>query len=196
MPLFIDWPLNEIDTLDPVIAGWVAGEPETPIRVLADNKPLAHFFADRPDVRTAHGGLPFATGIGAAIDLLNINRASFPIVIEYGQERQVHDVKITARILGEIARERALRQDAQNWCFRHIICPHCHAGVNLPKRKGDKMLCGACGGAFPMFDGKLDFLPDHMRFALHPQPDTTSANPYDPAALALIDRVTQAGRRT
>src|ERR1700731_4554341 len=194
MPIFIDFPVTDIDGLDAVIAGWVAGEyGDAPIRVLAGGEIVPHFMIDRPDVRAAYTQLAFTTGIGAPINVLNLAGTEFPIVIEYGDEQISRKIRFTPQALEKRKIERKLRQEAKQWCERHICCPYCKGDL-ISSSDGQKgFLCVRCNQTYPQTMDAFDFLPPSLRFALTPQPATTSANPYDPAALALIADTTSKG---
>jgi SAM-dependent methyltransferase len=194
MPVFMDFPTAEIDTLDAVVAGWVAGDNgELPVRVTAGGREFPHFIIERPDVRAAHHQYPFTTGIGAAIDILQMDNAPFPVTIEFGTERAKRNVKLTPHARAMRDREKKLRDDARQWCERHICCPHCRGSLVHIRDSQNNLACMQCGGSYGQGRAALDFLPANMRFALTPRPETTSSNPYDPAALELINRTVEAG---
>lgn len=194
MPVFMDFPTAEIDTLDAVVAGWVAGEtPDIPLRVTAGGHEFPHFVIERPDVRAVHHHYPFTTGVGAAIDVLRIENSPFPVTIEFGPERAKRNVRLTPHAKALRERERKLRDDARQWCERHMCCPHCKGSLVHLRDARNSLACMQCGGSYGQDGAALDFLPAAMRFALTPRPETTSSNPYDPAALELINRTVEAG---
>jgi SAM-dependent methyltransferase len=194
MPVFMDFPVTEIDGLDAVIAGWVAGaDRDIPIRVTAGGEVVPHFMLDRPDVRVAFAQLAFTTGIGAPINVLNLAGTEFPVTIEYGDEEVSRKIGFTPQAREKREIEARLRQEAKIWCENHMCCPHCKNGLIASGDQRQHFLCTRCDRIYPQTMDALDFLPPSLRFALAPQPATTSANPYDPAALALIDETTRKG---
>jgi SAM-dependent methyltransferase len=194
MPVFIDFPTTDLDDLDAVIAGWVAGpHSDMPIRVLAGGKILPYFTIDRPDVRTAFAQLAFTTGIGAPINALNLPDTAFQIAIEYGDERVGRHISFTPQAQENRRIERKLRQDAKQWCESHLCCPACKGELSSFSDGQKNFSCNGCNKTYLQTMDAFDFLPSSLRFALTPQPATTSANPYDPAALALITETTRKG---
>ena len=184
MPVFMDFPVTEIDGLDAVIAGWVAGaDRDIPIRVTAGGEVVPHFMLDRPDVRAAFAQLAFTTGIGAPINVLNLAGTEFPVTIEYGDEEVSRKIGFTPQAREKREIEARLRQEAKIWCEDHMCCPHCKNGLIASGDQRQHFLCTRCDRIYPQTMDALDFLPPSLRFALAPQPATTSANPYDPAAL-------------
>jgi hypothetical protein len=194
MPLFLDLPADTIDSLDVVIAGWAAALRAGPeLLVCADGERVAFAPADRPDVRAAHPDMAFCTGFSAVVDIFESQSACLDISATYGDERLVRRPRLTERLMRERSRERGLRDAARAWSLLHILCPQCRDPDAQARQDGPRIICGACGATYRQFNGRLDFLADDMRFALLPDAATTSANPYDPAARALVDEVTQAG---
>jgi hypothetical protein len=194
MPLFLDLPAPLIDSLDVVIAGWVAApHPDIDLHVCADGERVSHARHDRPDVRAAFPDLPFCTGFNAIVDISNAQGACFEISVTQGQEKIVHRARLTERLIAERQRETSLREAARSWCLKNILCPHCRNPDARPQGRGPRLVCTNCGMEYRQFNQKLDFLAEDMRFALLPDAETTSANPYDPAARALIEDVTAQG---
>jgi hypothetical protein len=194
MPLFIDLPALEIDSLDSVVAGWVAGDENVKQLVIhVDGKIIPHFDIMRPDVEAAFPQFPYTCGFGANFDILDIAHSEFPIIVQYGDEMITKSVTLSRRALSDKFRELALLNESRKWCQERVLCPSCKCQDNSSKIQSLSLCCEKCGHNFRIFENKFDFLPDEMRFALSPSPATTSANPYDPAALDLINRVTNRG---
>lgn len=194
MPLFLDIPGDSIDSLDVVIAGWVATpRPGLELRVCANGELVSCMFAERPDVSAAFPDMSFCTGFNAVVDISDSKVDGFDISVTYGEERIVHRPRLTERLISERQRERGLREAARSWCLKHILCPHCRNPDAEAWDSGQRVVCTNCGMEYRQFKGIFDCLVDDMRFALLPAAETTSANPYDPAALELIDEVTKNG---
>jgi len=194
MPLFIDIPTETIDSLNVVIAGWVASpRADLDLRVCANGERISYTHTVRPDVSAAFPDMAFSTGFAAVVDISNSQSACFDISVTYGEERILCRPRLTDRLIKERERERDLRSAARSWCLKHILCPHCRNPDADAWDSRNRIVCSNCGMEFRQFNAAIDCLADDMRFALLPDAETTSANPYDPAALELIHEITQTG---
>ncbi len=193
MPLFLDSPTDEVNSLAFVLAGWVAGNTaETPLKVVVDGRAMPHFVVDRPDVRDAFPQFPFSTGFGVRANLAEFEpKPIIAVEITFGDERLSSNVRVSEEASHALKHEIRLRRDAREWCMRHLRCPVCHASSRRLNFEYRQITCLKCGERYPQPTMAINFLADSLRLLGNVTlTDNISANPYDPLARQVLSETT------
>jgi SAM-dependent methyltransferase len=193
MPAYIDLPRNEVDTELLVVSGWVAGPTAAAAMVTVNGMAISHESHDRPDVRAAMPQFPFTSGLTAVADLRTLAPSrTLDIMVSINQDRERHRVEVSAALHDRWVDDVAKRAASRAYCKQHLRCAACGAtGLEITP---SAVTCPACRVAFPQRGTAFDMIS--VPLAIEANLASTaniSANPYTPAALALIGRVTGAG---
>lgn len=193
MPAYIDRPRSIVDSEIVEVTGWVAGPAPTAAMVTVNGMAIAHESYERPDVRDAMPQFPFTSGLTAIADLRALPPSrTLDIIVSINQDRERHRVEVSDALHDRWLDEAAKRAANRAFCKVHLRCPACGAtGLEITSAA---VTCKACRVAFPQRGHALDMIS--VPLAIEANLAITanvSANPYTPAALALIDRVTARG---
>lgn len=193
MPGYIDLPKTTVDSEILVVTGWVAGPRASPATITVNGAAIPHHTFDRPDVRDAMPGFAFTTGITAITDLRSLPPSrTLDITLSIDQDRERQQVGVTEALHGRWLDDAAKRAVSRAFCKAHLRCPACgSAPLDITPTM---ITCPACGIELPQRGNAFDMIS--VPLAIEANLATTanvSANPYTPAALALIERTTTAG---
>lgn len=193
MPAFIDLPRTVVDSEILVVTGWVAGPTPTAAMVTVNGTPIAHESYERPDVRAAMPQFPFTAGLTAVADLRAFKPSrTLDIMVSINQDRERHRVEVTDALHDRWLDDAAKRAASRAFCKVHLRCPACGAtGLDITPAA---VTCRACRVAFPQRGNAFDMISVPLAIEANlASTANVSANPYTPAALALIERVTGRG---
>lgn len=196
MPVFIDLPATTITTAQVQVAGWAAAAwPGAAVGLLINGQSIPFIRHHRPDVTAAFPGLAFSTGIDAAFSLFALPVAtSLEVTLSLGAERVQKTIPVAPAMLVLWHEQANLRHTHHQFCLAHLRCPVCGmAGCGL-QRQREQLHCTACGETFTQSHSALNLISERLAVNSNIAPtNLVSANPYTPAALALIARITSAG---
>ncbi len=193
MPAYIDLPRGEIDTELLVVSGWVAGPVAAAAMVTVNGTAIAHQSYDRADVRAAMPQFPFTAGLTAVADLRSLAPArSLDIMVAINQDRERHRVEVSPALHDRWVDDAAKRATSRAFCKTHLRCPACGAtGLDITNAA---VTCRDCRVAFPQRGAAFDMISVPLAIEANlASTANVSANPYTPAALDLIARVTGRG---
>lgn len=196
MPVFIDLPATTISDPHIQVAGWVAGQHGgDPVSLAINGHHLPHTTCPRPDVTAAFPGLAFVTGISASISLFGLPAADkLEVTLSLGEERAQKTIPITPDVLQSWRQQAGLRSAHRKFCLAHLRCPACFKPAAGPVHASAPWLCNGCGETFPQPHGALNLISEKLAVNSNIAPTALiSANPYTPAVLALIARITGTG---
>lgn len=197
MPVYIDLPDTTVSSFAFTVAGWIAApSPNAVIALRINGKQVHHGLYPRPDVRHAlNNQQDYITGVLASPDLLDLDSpASLAIELSCGGERTTKTVTVSEPILGRLPEELARRGRARSWCLEHLICPHCGVDRSGFHIEFARIECRSCKRVFRQDSRAMNLISPELRTSSNAiSTDNISSNPYDPAALALIQETTARG---
>ncbi len=195
--MFLDLPESGIQSISFTVAGWVSTAAEFPdVSLLINGRVIPHRLYPRPDVRLAFGdAASHAMGVIAVPDLLALGGPeNIDIELLCGEEQAIRAVPVAPSVLGRLSEEHARREAARAWCFAHLQCPHCGMGARGIHVELVRIECRQCRQFFIQLTRAINMISPELRLSSHVTPsDNVSSNPYDPAALSLIEQVTETG---
>ena len=193
MPIFIDQPIETVRTETMVVFGWVAGTGNDPVTLLINHGRHGFESVDRPDVCAALPDHRFITGIAATIDLRLLAPAEeITITLAIGSDHVSRTVPVDRDLLTRLSRDLSIRDTHQMFCLEHLRCAAC-AGRAL-RDHVDAIRCLDCGAVFQQTHRAINMISSALAIESGIQATANiSANPYTPAARALIARTAQAG---
>lgn len=198
MPAFIDIPQTEVDNELVTISGWVAAASAGQAIVEVNGRVIRHQIYDRPDVRAALPGFHFTAGVTAVADLRTLTPTPMlDISLAIEQDRIERQINVASALLDRWRAGMALRKAARSFCLAHLRCPACGSG-KLDASKIDVgprvAACRACATLFEQKGAAIDMISASLAVEANiAETANISSNPYTPAALDLIDRVTGRG---
>ena len=198
MPVFLDFPGDQVDSVPFSVAGWIASHSDTPaISLRVRGLPVPFSLVDRPDVRQALPLFPTVSGVNAVAHLSG-TLPDEPVVVELEC-----DGEIAARACRIVAgrdlrpdpkQQEDLRSRARAWCLTRLRCPTCAAGRDRLAHGLRVIECRGCGTAYPQDGAALNMISARAGIASGVvETDNVSSNPYTPDALSLIGAATARG---
>lgn len=198
MPAFIDLPQTDIDTELLVVSGWIAAGTAANASVTVNGTAIHHQTYDRPDVQAALPQYGFTAGITAITDLRALSPAPMlDITLAIEQDRIDRRISVGHALLDRWRTDAARRTASRQFCLDHLRCPACghdhldQARLNAVPRT---IRCPACDTSFNQSGGAINMISTPLAIEANiAATANVSSNPYTPAALALIERVTGQG---
>jgi SAM-dependent methyltransferase len=196
MPVFLDLPTSTILEPQLQVAGWVASAvAEVPVSVAINGRKTSYLHYDRPDVTAAFGNFPFVSGISASVSLFSLPVAeTVEVEIVLGEERAQKIFTVARNVVESWYQDAQLRLAHQKFCTANLRCPACGAAANRLQRQATSMVCTSCRQTFAQTHNAINMISEQLAIDSNIAPTALiSANPYTPAVLALINRITGAG---
>ncbi|MDD2859921.1 MAG: methyltransferase domain-containing protein [Acidiphilium sp.] len=193
MPAFIDTPNTTVDSEFLVVSGWVAGPTAAATMVTVNGIAIGHRAVERPDVRDALSGFAYTSGVIAMADLRHLAPARhLDIMISINQDRERQQVEVSDALHRRWVDDAAMRASARAFCKARLRCPSCRSD-RLDHGTG-AITCRACGAIFPQTGSAFNMISAPLAMEANiVATENVSANPYTPAVLDLIGRMTNAG---
>ena len=196
MPVFIDTPEQSINDLVFNITGWVAGAVGGTARITVNDTELPLLTHERPDVRAVFSDLDYVKGVAATVALSRLKQIRSPlrIMLYFNGEQTEKSLPIDAHVQARLDQEEVLRLSHRSFCFSRLRCPECGQALDGTANQAHAVTCRACHMQFPQTTRAICMISGEL--AQRANLATThlvSSNPYTPAALNLIERVTSGG---
>jgi SAM-dependent methyltransferase len=196
MPVFIDAPTATVTSPHVTVFGWIATDDKgTAVELTVNGRTVPHVLFDRPDVRAVFAHLAYSSGVAASFDLRRLPvEAALRIELRCGPDKERRNVEVDSNVAALCSENAALSEANRAFCLAHLRCPHCGVHGEMLRCTTHLITCLQCKSEFSQTLSAINMISEHLRIQANlADTDNVSANPYVPAVLDLIARVTAGG---